>query len=102
VNNINDIYEEVLSRKADDTEIVEGLNIYRSNVKLDPSYYIKNTLYESIEYNDVLKTWIVNTFKLSKNSLIYNILRYILEIKDSSVKRNKLLLEELICKEFNL
>lgn len=102
VNNINDLYEEVLNRKADDTEIIEGLNIYRSNVKLDPSHYIKNTLYESIEYNDVLKIWIVSTFKLSKNSLIYNILRYILEIKDSSVKRNKSLLEELIGKEFNL
>lgn len=102
VNNINELYKEVLDRKADDTEIVEGLNIYRSNVKLNPSYYIKNDLYESIEYNDVLKSWIVNKFQLSKNSVIYSILRFVLEIKDSSVKRNKVLLEELICKEFNL
>lgn len=100
INKINEIYEEILKRKAEDDEIVEGLDIYRSNVKLDPSFYIKDILYESMEYHDVLKKWIIETFKLSKNSTIYSVLRFILENKDSKIKRDKSLLKELVSKEF--
>jgi hypothetical protein len=102
IENIHKLYEEILNRKADDTEIVDGLKIYRSNVKLDPSFHIKDILYESIEYHDVLKTWIIETFNLSKNSVIYTILRFILENKDNKIKRDKTLLKELVSNEFNL
>ena len=102
IENIHKLYEDILNRKADDTEIVDGLKIYRSNVKLDPSFHIKDILYESIEYHDVLKTWIIETFNLSKNSVIYTILRFILENKDTKIKRDKQLLKELVSNEFNL
>ena len=102
IENIHKLYQEILNRKADDTEIVDGLKIYRSNVKLDPSFHIKDILYESIEYHDVLKTWIIETFNLSKNSVIYTILRFILENKDNKIKRDKTLLKELVSNEFNL
>lgn len=102
IENIHKLYQEILNRKADDTEIVDGLKIYRSNVKLDPAFHIKDILYESIEYHDVLKTWIIETFNLSKNSVIYTILRFILENKDNKKKRDKTLLKELVSNEFNL
>lgn len=102
IENIHKLYQEILNRKADDTEIVDGLKIYRSNVKLDPSFHIKDILYESIEYHDVLKTWIIETFNLSKNSVIYAILRFILENKDTKIKRDKQLLKELVSNKFTL
>jgi hypothetical protein len=102
IENIHKLYQEILNRKADDTEIVDGLKIYRSNVKLDPSFHIKDILYESIEYHDVLKTWIIETFNLSKNSVIYTILRFILENKDTKTKRDKQLLKELVSNKFTL
>ena len=52
---INEIYNEILLRKPDESENEYYINYFRDVKELAPEFYIKEELYESLEYNDVLK-----------------------------------------------
>ena len=110
---INEIYDKILHRVADDDEIIQNIKLFRSDNKNTKNKETKNTevylmtkLYDSLEYNEIVKEYICKTLDQikvkRKPSHVYMLLKLVLENSDSSIKRNINKIEELVKNNTNI
>ena len=88
------IFESILQRKMDREEKDEIIQNVRKNNDINVvSFSTTESLYKSLEYNEILKNEIINTLKSIKtdisNSKVFKILKSVLEQDDEQIKRNK-------------
>ena len=105
INKINQIFNTILKRDADDDELIFYLSTFRDesiDVKQN-EYLLINDLYESLEYHEILKHIICEILdehkKPKKPSNIFNCLKFILDTKDNDIKRSKEKITDLIIKQ---
>jgi hypothetical protein len=83
---ISNIFVSILSRKCDEYEEKKYINYYRDDSSdITPMFIIQDELYESLEYQDVIKDWLVGQLNIKNNSVVYMILKHI----QTSFSKNK-------------
>lgn len=74
---VSSVYNRVLKRDPDDIEIRNSVFNYRSSDDAEES--LERSLYDELEYQEVLKSMIQQKTKSSKNSEVFRVMRRILE-----------------------
>lgn len=94
VSKIHTVFNNILLRDAEHSEIEEYIDYFRSNhnESLKPEIKLENELYESLEYHDILKD-IINKYgaKINKDftkSNVFTMLQYLLKLDDIYIKRD--------------
>ena len=106
IEKINDVYNMILCRKADEDEIIIKLEDFRCTTDINQDEMIlMNELYNSLEFNEILKSNICNIFDKiqvkKKPSMIYNILEIVLKNEDQTLRRDLSKLETFIREQIN-
>ena len=71
-----------------------------SDSRYKASLRIEHELYESMEYQDVLKDWLKESLQMKNHSILYKIMLYITKLDDTELIRNKTALLEKLKTEF--
>ena len=94
MSKIHTVFNNILLRDAEHSEIEEYIDYFRSNhnESLKPEIKLENELYESLEYHDILKD-IINKYgaKINKDftkSNVFTMLQYLLKLDDIYIKRD--------------
>ena len=104
VQTINDVYKCILRRSAIKNEIEKAIVYFRyqndSNIK--PNIQLENTLFECLEYHDVLKDIITQHLgNKCERTCVYDILARILHNDDKDIKRDKSKIIQLIDQDYD-
>jgi hypothetical protein len=85
---LSGIYMNILNRDCEESEKEYYINYFRDERELLPEVYINEELYESLEYNDVLKEKINSILPNKSTSVLFKSLKIILENDDKEVKKD--------------
>ena len=111
LNTLNNVFQKVLQRDADVFEKDQYIYYFRdgydmsgnkqvSDSRYKASLLIEHELYESMEYQDVLKDWLKESLQMKNHSILYKIMLYITKLDETELIRNKTVLLEKLKKEF--
>lgn len=104
---LNEVFQKVLHRDADLFEREQYIYYFRDGYDISgkkqivecrykASIRIEHELYDSMEYQDVLKDWLKTSLQVKNQSILYKIMLYITKLDDHELIRNKTaLLEKL-------
>jgi len=107
LNTLNTVFNKVLHRDADVFEREHYIFYFRdgytnigntqmAECRYKASIRVENELYDSMEYQDVLKEWLKDSLKVKNHSVLYKVMLYITKLEDKELIRNKKsLLDEL-------
>jgi hypothetical protein len=100
INTLNTVFNNVLHRDADVFEKEHYIFYFRdgytnngkaqiADCRYKSSIRIENELYDSMEYQDVLKEWLKDSLKIKNHSVLYKVMLYITKLEDKELIRNK-------------
>ena len=104
---LDEVFQKVLHRDADLFEREQYIYYFRDGYDISgkkqivecrykASIRIEHELYDSMEYQDVLKDWLKTSLQVKNQSILYKIMLYITKLDDHELIRNKTaLLEKL-------
>jgi hypothetical protein len=104
-NVIKSIFERILQRNPERTELDHFIDYFRSpKDNIQPNIKLEDELYESLEYHDIIKLLLTKTyFKQTPNkSELYKMLRHILNFQDPLFKRDPTKIHNEINSHFNI
>jgi hypothetical protein len=102
---IETTFDKILNRNPERTETDHYMEYFRSpKDNIQPVVKLQDELFESLEYHDILKLLLTNTyFKTTHNkSELYKMLQHILNFQDPLFKRDPIKIHKEIASHFNI